>query len=173
MTDYGPVERCGYTVQPHPNYRGEFKPIFHDVRISGPNGEYAFFPARLYELLTDDEAFAAVAGQLVYLPAGWAPPEYEMPMTHAVSQAYARILDVADSVQPVVARERVIPMGVPLTVAAHPMPIPDTELDDEIEQILGRFLDDSLERIQARNQICAAIMARGYDVYARRKKDTP
>jgi hypothetical protein len=59
----------------------------------------------------------------------------------------------------------------PEFVAAQPMPIADTELDDEIEQILGRFLDDSLERIHARNAICAAISARGYDVYARRQPD--
>lgn len=60
----------------------------------------------------------------------------------------------------------VILMGEPYQT--QPMPIPNTELDDEIEQILGRFLDDSIERIHARNAICAAISARGFDVYARR-----
>lgn len=43
----------------------------------------------------------------------------------------------------------------------------DTELDDEIEQILDRYIRDTLWRVQARNEICAAIGARGYDVYAR------
>lgn len=43
----------------------------------------------------------------------------------------------------------------------------NTELDDEIEQILGNYIGDALWRIQARNEICAAIMARGYDVYKR------
>lgn len=169
MTDYGPVERCGYTITPEPGPRGVFHPSIHQVRIS-KNGLYALFPARLYEVLTRDDVFEKVAGDLFYQPEQPVSPDYEMPVTHAVAQAYARILDVAENVQPVVARERVIPMGEPLTVTAQPMPIPDTELDDEIEQILGRFLDDSLERIQARNQICAAITARGYDAYARRKK---
>lgn len=43
----------------------------------------------------------------------------------------------------------------------------DTELDDEIEQILGLYIPDALWRIDARNAICAAIAARGYDVFAR------
>lgn len=43
----------------------------------------------------------------------------------------------------------------------------DTELDDEIEQILGQFIASPTDRVRARNEICAAIQARGYDVYAR------
>lgn len=43
----------------------------------------------------------------------------------------------------------------------------DTELDDEIEQILGQFIADPVDRLRARNEICAAIQARGFDVYAR------
>lgn len=52
--------------------------------------------------------------------------------------------------------------------AVEPLPIKDTELDDEIEQILGRYIASPLWRGQARNDICAAIAARGFDVYARR-----
>lgn len=48
------------------------------------------------------------------------------------------------------------------------LPIKDTELDDEIEQILDRYISDSLWRVDARNEICAAITARGFDVFARR-----
>jgi hypothetical protein len=86
---------------------------------------------------------------------------------NALMPYYQRMQDIADNTQPVQPRERVIPAAEPLH--ALPIPIPDTQLDDEIEQILGRFLDDSLERISARNQICAAIVARGYDLYARRR----
>ena len=43
----------------------------------------------------------------------------------------------------------------------------DTELDDEIEQILGQFVTDPVDRVRARNEICVAIQARGYDVFAR------
>lgn len=42
----------------------------------------------------------------------------------------------------------------------------DTELDDEIEQILATRLD-TWAALDLRNQICAAITARGFDVYAR------
>lgn len=49
----------------------------------------------------------------------------------------------------------------------------DTELDDEIEQILGLYIPDALWRIDARNAICAAIAARGYDVFARPKAPGP
>lgn len=52
-------------------------------------------------------------------------------------------------------------------------PIRPTELDDEIEQILGRYIRDSLWCIQARNEICAAIAARGFDVFARPKPTSP
>lgn len=42
----------------------------------------------------------------------------------------------------------------------------ETELDDEIEQILARRMD-TFSAVELRNQICAAIAARGFDVYAR------
>lgn len=42
-----------------------------------------------------------------------------------------------------------------------------TELDDEIEQILGQFIGNPVDRVRARNEICAAIQARGFNVYAR------
>lgn len=43
----------------------------------------------------------------------------------------------------------------------------NTELDDEIEQILSLYISDIMWRTAARNDICAAIAARGYDVFAR------
>lgn len=43
----------------------------------------------------------------------------------------------------------------------------DTELDDEVEQILGQFIPDTVDRIRAASEVCAAIAARGFDVYAR------
>jgi hypothetical protein len=43
----------------------------------------------------------------------------------------------------------------------------DTELDDEIEQILGQFIDAPADRLRALAEICAAVRARGFDVYAR------
>lgn len=48
-------------------------------------------------------------------------------------------------------------------------PIPDTELDDAVEQILGDYIADSLWRIDAKNRICAEIAARGFDIFARRE----
>lgn len=41
-----------------------------------------------------------------------------------------------------------------------------TELDDAIEQVLARFIPDTLWRIQARNEVVALIAAAGFDVYA-------
>jgi hypothetical protein len=55
-----------------------------------------------------------------------------------------------------------------LTPGTGPVfPRRDTELDDEIEQILGQFIADPIDRVRARNEVCAAIAARGYDVYAK------
>jgi len=42
-----------------------------------------------------------------------------------------------------------------------------TELDDAIEQVLDKYIPDSIWRIQARNEVCALIGQAGYDVYAR------
>jgi len=41
------------------------------------------------------------------------------------------------------------------------------ELDDEVEQILDRYIGDAIWRVRARNEICAAIQARGFDIFAR------
>lgn len=52
--------------------------------------------------------------------------------------------------------------------AGPAFPSRDTELDDEIEQILASRVElDTYAAIELRNQICAAIAARGFDVYAR------
>lgn len=41
-----------------------------------------------------------------------------------------------------------------------------TELDDAIEQVLGRHIPFAMDRVQARNEICGLIAKAGYDVYA-------
>jgi hypothetical protein len=46
----------------------------------------------------------------------------------------------------------------------------DTELDDEVEQILGQWIPNGLDRVTASLAIRAAIAARGIDVYARPPK---
>jgi hypothetical protein len=40
-----------------------------------------------------------------------------------------------------------------------------TELDDAVEQVLGRYIPDTLDRIAARNEICGLLAAAGLDVY--------
>lgn len=41
-----------------------------------------------------------------------------------------------------------------------------TELDDAVEQVLGRYIPDSLWRIKARNEVIALVAAVGLDVFA-------
>lgn len=68
-----PVERCGYTVEPVTGRDGRFNPLIHDMRI-GKDGGHAFFPARLYAELTDDEVFARVASKLILISDRWELP---------------------------------------------------------------------------------------------------
>jgi hypothetical protein len=49
----------------------------------------------------------------------------------------------------------------------------DTELDDEIVQILARHITDNVTLWNLRNEICGAIAARGYDIFARPPKEKP
>jgi hypothetical protein len=41
-----------------------------------------------------------------------------------------------------------------------------TELDDAVEQVLGRYIPDTLDRIRARNEIVSLIATAGHDVFA-------